>query len=268
MAIEPLRSALAQMAVRASKGSVEVANAALAFAYVQASETAMAREQLAKTKLESGEVLAWSEKWVVEFCTSMARRWLGDPRGKEQLISAAAREAQHGRFTTAGISLYGATIPGTNDEFALLETISQKRQGNLAQIAELTGRGCRTRSAQLLMQAADVAAQLNLDAVESRCVRFALEFAERDGDSNMLATLRARANHLEADVPGLPVPSTLATKILTSREREVVRLAANGLANREIATELGVTIRTVEGHLYQAFAKLHVTTRGELNRLL
>lgn len=51
---------------------------------------------------------------------------------------------------------------------------------------------------------------------------------------------------------------------LTPREREVAGLAAEGLSNREIASRLGCSIRTVESHLGQARAKLGAPTRHEI----
>jgi len=55
---------------------------------------------------------------------------------------------------------------------------------------------------------------------------------------------------------------------LSRREREVAQLAARGLSNAEIADQLTVSVRTVESHLYQAFAKLGVEHRHELTALL
>lgn len=53
---------------------------------------------------------------------------------------------------------------------------------------------------------------------------------------------------------------------LTWRERQVVALVAEGLANKVVAQRLGISARTVEGHLNHAFAKLGVATRTELVR--
>lgn len=50
---------------------------------------------------------------------------------------------------------------------------------------------------------------------------------------------------------------------LTDRELEVLRLAARGLANKEIARALDVSIRTVEAHLSRVFRKLDVGSRTE-----
>ncbi|WP_343319805.1 LuxR C-terminal-related transcriptional regulator [Arthrobacter sp. TMP15] len=51
---------------------------------------------------------------------------------------------------------------------------------------------------------------------------------------------------------------------LTRREREVTTLAAAACSDREIAEKLNVSLRTVEGHLYRAYAKLGVSSREEL----
>jgi DNA-binding CsgD family transcriptional regulator/tetratricopeptide (TPR) repeat protein len=55
---------------------------------------------------------------------------------------------------------------------------------------------------------------------------------------------------------------------LTQAERRVVELAAEGLANKEIASSLFVTVRTVEVHLKHAYAKLGVRSRTQLARRL
>ncbi len=50
---------------------------------------------------------------------------------------------------------------------------------------------------------------------------------------------------------------------LTQREQEVLKLAAKGLGNRDIANELGVAFRTVKGHFESIFAKMGVSSRTE-----
>ncbi|WP_030434925.1 response regulator transcription factor [Actinoplanes subtropicus] len=51
---------------------------------------------------------------------------------------------------------------------------------------------------------------------------------------------------------------------LTPRERQVVALVARGLTNREIATELVVSRRTVETHVQNSLRKLALTSRAEI----
>ncbi|MEU8124201.1 AAA family ATPase [Spirillospora sp. NPDC049024] len=54
---------------------------------------------------------------------------------------------------------------------------------------------------------------------------------------------------------------------LTHQELQIVRLAAAGASNREIAARLYLSPRTVGNHLYRAYRKLDVRTRGELRGL-
>jgi ATP/maltotriose-dependent transcriptional regulator MalT len=55
---------------------------------------------------------------------------------------------------------------------------------------------------------------------------------------------------------------------LTPQEREIATLVAGGAANREIAARLFVSRRTVEHHLQKIYAKLGITSRVTLTRLL
>jgi DNA-binding CsgD family transcriptional regulator len=55
---------------------------------------------------------------------------------------------------------------------------------------------------------------------------------------------------------------------ITDREREIAHLVADGLTNREIADRLGVSVRTIDGHLYRIFAKLRIEDRDQLARLV
>jgi DNA-binding NarL/FixJ family response regulator len=51
---------------------------------------------------------------------------------------------------------------------------------------------------------------------------------------------------------------------MTKREADVVRLAVEGLSNREIGGELGLTEHTVKNYLFRVFDKLGVSNRVEL----
>jgi DNA-binding NarL/FixJ family response regulator len=50
---------------------------------------------------------------------------------------------------------------------------------------------------------------------------------------------------------------------LSEREKEVLKLAARGLANKDIADTLCISIRTVQGHINSIFHKLGVGSRTE-----
>jgi DNA-binding NarL/FixJ family response regulator len=50
---------------------------------------------------------------------------------------------------------------------------------------------------------------------------------------------------------------------LTRREAEILKLAAKGLTNRDIAAHLGLNERTVKGHMVNIFGKMQVSSRTE-----
>jgi DNA-binding CsgD family transcriptional regulator len=55
---------------------------------------------------------------------------------------------------------------------------------------------------------------------------------------------------------------------LTPQELQIARMAASGLSNREIGQQLYLSHRTVGAHLYRAFPKLGITSRGQLRDAL
>ena len=79
-----------------------------------------------------------------------------------------------------------------------------------------------------------------------------------DGFSLLDRGVSGRGEKAEGNVGNLYAPR------LTAREQEVVRLVARGLSNKAIAHQLGISPRTVEGHLNHVFDKLGTTSRTEL----
>jgi DNA-binding NarL/FixJ family response regulator len=61
-------------------------------------------------------------------------------------------------------------------------------------------------------------------------------------------------------------PDAELFEALTPREHDVLALVADGLGNREIAAELGISEHTVKFHLASIFGKLGTSTRTEAVR--
>ena len=59
-----------------------------------------------------------------------------------------------------------------------------------------------------------------------------------------------------------------ALRELTPQQRQIVRLASDGLTDREIGDRLFLSPRTVSSHLYRSYPKLGVATRYQLRDVL
>ena len=91
-----------------------------------------------------------------------------------------------------------------------------------------------------------------IDAVRAVCA----------GESVLHPTIARKVlNRLIAvsDKPKEQKPS----EVLSDREREVLRLAARGISNQDIANELYLSLRTVQAHFSHIFNKLQVGSRTE-----
>jgi two-component system, NarL family, response regulator NreC len=70
---------------------------------------------------------------------------------------------------------------------------------------------------------------------------------------------------LSADAPPAQAPER-AADILSEREREVVRLIAQGYSNKEIAAQLDLSVKTVETYKARSLDKLQLHSRAALVR--
>lgn len=81
----------------------------------------------------------------------------------------------------------------------------------------------------------------------------------RDGGSPMSASIARKVVQSFQSAP----PRGDESADLSSREREVLHGLAEGLAYKQIADQLGVSIHTVRNYIRRIYEKLHVQTRTE-----
>ncbi|MEV0250507.1 AAA family ATPase [Nocardia sp. NPDC050712] len=93
----------------------------------------------------------------------------------------------------------------------------------------------------------------------------AVETFDRLGATPWAERARTELAALGVGATARPAAGILAA--LTPQELQIVRLAAQGMSNRDIAAQLFLSPRTVGHHLYKAYPKLGVVSRGELPAL-
>ena len=99
-----------------------------------------------------------------------------------------------------------------------------------------------------------------------------LAYFEKTGATQVAAAcrnlLRAAGVPVPRRTPGPDIPATLRPMGVTAREMEVLLLVADDLTNREIATRLVLSVRTVDKHVQRLLAKTGTTSRSALGSLL
>ena len=125
----------------------------------------------------------------------------------------------------------------------------------------LEGSGARLEHARAMADLGAALRRAGRRAESREILRPALDLAHRCGALGL--TERTRTELVAAG--GRPRRLVLSgLDSLTPSERRVAQLAAAGLSNRDIAQNLFITARTVEGHLTHAYHKLAITSREQL----
>jgi len=90
-----------------------------------------------------------------------------------------------------------------------------------------------------------------------RAVAHGATYVDGAVSQDVFASLGPRAERVKGSSEG----------VLTSREEEILRLVAWGYSNKEIAERLALSVKTVETHKANAYARLGLKTRVEVVRL-
>jgi DNA-binding CsgD family transcriptional regulator len=256
-----------------------LAAAVAAYAGARAGETGAARSHLAQAEDPPDPVVALlrplaalfaaAARGALDAAAGSAASSPGDGRGSGDGGGLGA--AADGAGDRLDLALQGELLcfeAGRRDRLGRLLEVARATEGRWAEAAALLASAFAARSPAGLLQAGERLRATGWTAYARDC------FAEASrGFDRALRRAEARAawaNKAECDAllgDGAARP-TAETARLTAREREVVAFALAGLSDREIAERLTVSVRTIEGHLYRAYAKLEVTSREQLGSAL
>ncbi|MEI2732991.1 MAG: response regulator transcription factor [Dermatophilaceae bacterium] len=161
--------------------------------------------------------------------------------------AADGREAlQVARTADPDVVLMDLSMPGMDGVEA---TATLRREGIRARVVVLTS----------FVEPERVATALRAGAVG---------YLLKDSDpAEVLTAIRAAAaghSPIDARVAGVLLPSQAAADpvdVLSARERQVLVLVAQGLANKQIGRALGISERTVKAHLGSVFRQIGVADR-------
>jgi DNA-binding NarL/FixJ family response regulator len=103
------------------------------------------------------------------------------------------------------------------------------------------------------------------DALEAGARGFVLKEAPLEDLVRAVGRVAAGEAYVDPVLAGLLVGSsaTQQSPALTRREREVLRLLADGLSNDAVGGELGISVETVRTHIRKAMVKLDADTRTQ-----
>lgn len=110
----------------------------------------------------------------------------------------------------------------------------------------------------------------NVDSARQAFRARAIDFLEKPLDDEKMINAIEESFSRESSAQKSRLRTEQLTRLLqelTPREREVMRLVVEGLHNREIADELGISVRTVEVHKSRLMAKLGVDNVADLVRV-
>lgn len=208
------------------------------------------------------QMRAWTE--VADGNLDEALDWL------DQAVGMARST---GAYSLESVALYDiARLGQANRVEARLQELTEVVEGPLAEARAMHAAGLSTGSPSSLELASSglEACGANLWAAEAAAD--AAVAWRRAGDPRKATAAERRSGRLAsrcegARTPALAVAAGVRAR-LTPRELEIATLAAQGLADKEVAARLILSRRTVENRLHTVYEKLGLESRGQLRQAL
>jgi predicted ATPase/class 3 adenylate cyclase/DNA-binding CsgD family transcriptional regulator len=258
-------SALAAAALAAGDGvtALDATEAARQHLSGLPAPTAMGRAYSAQAALASGDLPAarrWSDE-AVATTTGWWLMWALTTRARVATAQGELEQAERDAHDALAIAASMQTYLGISDTLECLATLAGDAGGH-CEAARLFGaaHGIRQRMGVVRFKVWDAGYEASAatlrDAVGEN--DFDSAWAEGAALSTEEAIGYAQRGRGQRRRPASGWAS------LTPTERDVVRLVSEGLANKDIATRLFVSPRTVQTHLTHVYTKLRLSSRVQL----
>lgn len=264
-ALAALLPVVDQLAVGGPAAFLPLAAAAAAYCHAVEGRFDEARQylQIQRGAADGGP---WTVRRGARHFAALAEAALGVETASRRFAFLAAQDHKRSAYAYELLARLTAMRLGDEDSLDEVLTVAASLQGDFAKLCESYAKGLGNADAQLLLRASELAGTSGHQLLARQISEHALGIASGAGDR---ATVRFI--HRSRRATGPETAAEAADEILgalTARERSIARKAASGTSNKKIAEELGISVRTVEGHLYQVYSKLHVGSRRELARTI
>ncbi|WP_434618220.1 LuxR C-terminal-related transcriptional regulator [Arthrobacter sp. A5] len=262
-ALEHLLPAASQLRQLDPDGTSALASAAAAYAYALQGDNDRALECLNSGKPPRGRTSRMLASGCAYFQILASAELASKEKAIVRLFSLADQERRCQASSAELLFVNAAVRLGSTTGAQRLVDVASGIHGPFAQQCQDYGTGLLSMDAGVLTAVAEAASGSGDDLFARDAARAALKFAADAADRNMMRVAQQFIRGSLEKLGGVK-RSSEDGEALTAREQEVAAWAAAGVSNRAIAAKMHISVRTVEGHLYQIYGKLQVTSRAEL----
>ena len=267
-ALATLLPAISQLREGVAPAILGMALAECAYCYAVKDEPVEAQRFLDELNQGSYEQ-CWIGQQITSYFVLAANAHLGSPDSSAQaMIDLAEKCERKGQHTMELVFRLGAVRLGYTEAAPMLIATAARMQGSYAALCGDYGLGIAKQDGKRLLAVAKDALDAGSHALARDCAQAAMLYSDGAGDQPTSREARRMIQSIDGRV-GKQVPALGASSLahLTRREREVALAAIPGATNIDISRKLNISVRTVEGHLYQVYSKLHLTSREDLQTL-
>lgn len=208
-------------------------------------------------------------KGPVEYFSALAKAVAAGPGAAAELLQIADEEQREGRISNEMFFLSNAVQLGELTAAPRLLAVARRCQGVFAEACRLLATGLMAENPDLILSAGELARGFGNERFCRDAALAAHEVAMRTTNRTTARRAANVAAESERKMHGQsPRQAALARlDVLTSRERDIVERVSAGASNKDVAQQLHISVRTVEGHLYQSYTKLQISGRDLLHQV-
>jgi DNA-binding CsgD family transcriptional regulator len=214
----------------------------------------------------------WRHETKAQTLIEQAEAWLLAADGQYQKgarrcarAATMALEGQHAVFAMCAAH-DAARLGHPSVALPILRETAVAVEGRLVQALLEHAVALDGSDAAALLVLAEEFPELGFTVSGAECAATAARILGREGRAAEATRANAVVAQLKELIDDFRTPGLGTIVVVTEREREVGELAARRRRNREIAEQLGISVRTVDNHLASLYRKLGVSRRDDLSQ--